>query len=256
MIMKRYIALATLATLLFGSASLAFAQNASTTASSTTPTTTSTSTTPASTPVPVPPIIQKGEMKLEIGPRGRVLIRGNVEAVGADYVMIKSWGGVWRVRVSSDTEVLPRVLGTTSDIIHYVIGDYVGAEGVVSTAEGWTINAKVIRDRTSRKQLIKERHENLKDMHETRKEDRKDEHDGEKKISEGKVGTLSGTSFTMLFGAKTMNVTTSAITKFVNRNWNTIVFADIHSGDSIRVYGSTSSSTVAAEVVRDTSIPR
>jgi hypothetical protein len=255
--MKQYIALATLTALLFGSASLAFAQVAGTTTSTTTPTTTTaTSTTPAPIPVPIPPVMQKGEMKLDIGPKGRVLIRGNVDAVGADYVMIKSWGGVWKVKVSSNTEVLPRVLGNAADIVKYVIGDYVGAEGVVSTTEGWTINAKVIRDRTEHKVLHVERRENQKDIREIRKEDKKDEHDGEKKISEGKVGTLSRTSFTMLSGAKTVNVTTSATTKFVNRNWNTIAFADIHAGDSIRVYGSTSSSTIAAEVVRDTSIPR
>jgi hypothetical protein len=195
-------------------------------------------------------------MRLDIGARGRVLIRGNVDSIGTDYVMIKSWGGLWKVKVSSSTEVLPRVLGNAGDIAKYVIGDYVGAEGVVSTTENFTINAKVIRDRTEHKVLVTERRENLKDMRETRKEDRKDMHDGEKKISEGRVGTLSGTSFTMTSGSKTVNVTTSTTTKFVNRNWNTITFADIHAGDSVRTYGSVSSSTVAAEVVRDTSIPR
>lgn len=252
--MKQYIALATLATLLFGSASFAFAETASTTTSGTT----ATSTTP--TPAPVPPVIQKGEMKLEIGPKGHTLIRGNVVSVGADHVMIKSWGGTWKVKVSASTEVLPRVTGTITDLTKFVVGDYAGAQGIVSTTEAWTIDAKVIRDRTERKELKTERHDNQKEMKDIRKEDKKEEKEkkdeGEKKVSEGKVGTISGTSFTMLFGSKTITVNTSSSTKFVNRNWNTISFADIQTGDSVRSYGSVSSTTISAEVVRDTSIPR
>lgn len=259
--MKQYIALATLATLLFGSASFAFAQTASTTTTGTTATsTTATSTTP--TPAPLPPVMQKGEMKLEIGPKGHALIRGNVVSVGTDHVMVKSWGGTWKVKVSASTEILPRVTGTMTDLAKYAVGDYVGAQGVVSATDAWTIDAKVIRDRTERKVVKEERKDNRKEEKEDRKEDRKEEKDekkkddSDKKISEGKVDTISGTSFTMVTGSKSINVTTSSTTKFVNRNWNTISFADIRTGDSVRAYGTVSSTTIAAEVVRDTSIPR
>lgn len=269
--MKKYLALVSLSVLLLGGISIASAQDASTTATSTpstATTTTSTSTSPTPTPaptpvpapVPLPPVIQPGAMKLEIGSRGRVVIRGNVDSVGADYVMVKSWGGLWKVKVATGTEIIPRVTGTMSDLAKFSVGDYVGAEGSISTTENWTINAKTLRDRVARKVMSEERHDNQKEFRDMRKEDKKDEHKeegkGDKKINEGKVSALSGTSFTVQNGPHTINVTTSAATKFVNRNWNTITLADILVGDSIRAYGSVSSSTLTAEVVRDTSIPR
>ncbi len=238
--------------LLFGGASAAFAEVVSTT------TTTGSTTLPAVTPAPtpVPPKMQAGEMKLEVGPKGRALIRGNVESVGVDYVMVKSWGGSWKVKVTVASEILPNVNGGLADLAKYTVGDYVGAQGTVSATEAWTINATVIRDRTEHKVIVEERKQNEQEMRETMQADRKAAHDREARNYEGTVGSVSGLSMTLMNGSTSIAVTTTATTKFVNRNWATITFADVKAGDSVRVYGPTSSSTVMAQVVRDLSVPR
>ncbi len=235
--------------LLLGASSVAFAEDASTTTTVTSPTTPSVAT-------PMSPVMPLGEMKLEVGPRGRVLIRGNVESVGSDYVMIKSWGGAWKVKVTASSEILPNVSGGLADLSKYAVGDYVGAQGTVSTSDAWTINATVIRDRNERRAIATERKQNEKVMRETMQEDRKAAHDAEARNYEGTVGSVDGLSMTLTHGSTSIAVTTAATTKFVNRNWATITFADVKPGDTIRVYGPSSSSTVMAQVVRDLSIPR
>lgn len=240
-------AIGTMAALLLGASSVAFAEGATTT------TTTSGSSTPVVTTTP--PVMQ-GEMKLEVGPKGNVLIRGNVESVGADYVMVKSWGGSWKVKVTSSSEILPNVAGGLADLTKYAVGDYVGAQGTVSTSEAWTINASVIRDRTEHKQMIEERKQNEKEIREKMEALKKAAQALLPRTYEGTVGTTSGSSFTLVNGNTTLSVTTDAATKFINRNWATILSADVKAGDSVRVYGPVSSSTVTAQVVRDTSIPR
>ncbi len=246
-------AMAAMTALLLGASSVAFAEGASTT------TTVTGSTTPpvvTPTPAPMPPVMQSGEMKLEVGPKGRALIRGNVESVGVDYVMIKSWGGAWKVKVTASSEILPNVGGGLADLTKYAVGDYVGAQGTVSTTDAWTINATVIRDRTEHKAIVAERKQNEQEMRETMQADRKAAHDAEARNYEGTVGSVTGLSMTLTNGSTSIAVTTSATTKFVNRNWATITFADVKPGDTVRVYGPTSSSTVMAQVVRDLSVPR
>lgn len=242
-----------MAALLLGASSVAFAEGASTT-TTVTGSTTPPVVTPA--PVPVPPVMQAGEMKLEVGPKGRALIRGNVESVGSDYVMIKSWGGSWKVKVTASSEILPNVSGGLADLAKYAVGDYVGAQGAVSTTDSWTINATVIRDRTEHKANVMERKQNEKEMRETMQADRKEAHDREARNYEGTVGSVDGLSMTLMNGSTSIAVTTSATTKFVNRNWISITIADVKAGDTVRVYGPSSSSTVMAQVVRDLSVPR
>ena len=239
--------------LLLGATSVAFAEGASTTTI-----VTGSTTTPVVTPLPmpVPPVMQPGEMKLQVGAKGQALIRGNVESVGADYVMVKSWGGTWKVKVTAASEILPNVNGGLADLTKYAVGDYVGAQGTVSTSEAWTINATVIRNRTEHKAIVTERKQNEKEMRETMQEDRKAAHDAEARNYEGTVGTVTGLSMTIMNGSTSIAVTTTATTKFVNRNWANITFADVKPGDTLRVYGPSSSSTVMAQVVRDLSVPR
>jgi len=202
-------------------------------------------------------------MVLEVGPKGRALIRGNIESVGVDYVMIKSWGGLWKIKVASGTEIIPRLLGNTTDLAKFAVGDYVGAQGTISTTENWTINATVVRDRTEHKEMKEERKNNEKELHDKQKEDRKNEQEKRKEERkqepqnhEGTIGAISGSAFTFVKEGNTYTVTTGSSTKFVNRNWSTIAFSDLLAGDKVRVYGSVSSTTLAAEVLRDLSVPR
>ncbi len=246
-------AVAAMTALLLGASSVAFAEGASTT-TTVTGSTTPPVVTPA--PVPMPPVMQAGEMKLEVGPKGRALIRGNVESIGADYVMVKSWGGSWKVKVTVASEILPNVNGGLADLAKYAVGDFVGAQGTVSTSDAWTIDATVIRDRTEHKANVMERKQNEKEMRETMQADRKAAHDAEARNYEGTVASVTGLSMTIMNGSTSIAVSTTAATKFVNRNWVTIAFADVKAGDNVRVYGPSSSSTVMAQVVRDLSVPR
>lgn len=266
--------------LLLGSASLALAEDAtstssttSTSTSSTTATTTSatsgTATSSATTTTPAP-TVDKRDYKLEIGPKGRVLLRGNLESVSGSVLKVRSWGGVWTVNVPTGAEVIPKVLGTNADITKFAAGDYIGIQGTIATNADFTIDAKIVRDWTSRKDLEKRAKEIEKEIRDKIKKEKEDIEDKLKeakkkaeealrniaRIWEGTAGDASGSSFAFTSDGKSFTVNTASTTKIVNRNWLPITLGDIRSGDAIRIYGALASSTITAEVVRDTSIPR
>lgn len=93
---------------------------------------------------PVMPQIQK-EMILQVGPKGEVLLRGVLVSATAGVITVKSWGGVWTVNIPTTAEVLP--VAVNNDVTKFVVGDYIGVQGYMSTSESWTINAKVVRNR-------------------------------------------------------------------------------------------------------------
>ena len=248
--MKQYLIVGLLSAALLGSAGVAMATDATTTSITGATTTVATTTLPVPVLYTLPPVIQKGEMILEVGSRGRVLIRGNVESIGADYVMVKSWGGTWKIKISSGTEVLPRVLGV-NDHLAWAVGDYVGAQGTISTTEGWTIDAKVIRDRTEHFAVQQDRKDNREAI-----KDIKGGHNESARTSEGKIDAVNGTSFVFNRDGFVATVVTSSSTKIVDRNWTTLAFTSMQVGDKLRVYGAMASSTITAEVIRDMSVPR
>ena len=236
-----------LSVLFIGAGSVVYAQDASTTpvavaiVSSTTPQ------------------VLNVEQKLDVSSTGGVTIRGNVDSIGTNFIMLRSWGGVWKVAVANDTEIIPKVQGSLTDLANFKVGDYVGAQGQVSTSENWTVNAKVVRDWTARTAAEAERKQNAKQAHDlevAQHEREKALRDTLPKTRVGVVGTLLSGSFTFISGSTTLTVTTDATTQLANRNWNTILFGDIHTGDSVRVYGGLSSSTVTALILRDMAIPR
>jgi hypothetical protein len=83
-------------------------------------------------------------LMLEIGARGNVFLRGFVASNASSTIGVQSWGGVWNVRIASTTRLLAHAT-TTPD---FLVGDYVGVEGIVSTSTPFTIDARVMRDRT------------------------------------------------------------------------------------------------------------
>ena len=188
---------------------------------------------------------QRGEMKLEVGPRGRVLIRGFVGSVGTDSVTVKSWGGSWKVMSA----------GTTADLSKFNVGDYVGAIGTISTSEDWTIDAKILLNHSARKGLEGERTGNKKEVRGEIKTEHKEKRE-RAKLEEGSVTGISGSSLTVDLKGVSVTVDTGATTKIINKKWGTIAFSDITVGDKVRVYGTAFSSTITAKVVRDISIPR
>ena len=251
---------------LAGGASLALAEATSTSTS----TSSGATTTPVVTTTPPLPTIDKREYKLEIGPKGRVnVMRGNIESISGDTIKVRTWGGVWTVKVLSGTEIIPRPLGATM-LSRFGVGDYVGVQGKISTTADFTIESGVLRNWTERKELQDDRKENHKEVNDLIKDVRKQAEDALKEARkkaeaaakniartyEGKAGAVTGTSFVFVKEGNTITVNTSSSTKFINKNWNTIAFSDIQSGDSIRVFGLLASSTINAEVVRDVSVPR
>ncbi len=75
------------------------------------------------------------------------------------------------------------------------------------------------------------------------------------KTLQGKVLIVNADSFTFTSGAKEYTAQLSASTKVVNRVRKAITLTDISVGDTVRVYGSVSSLTVMAQIVRDTTRP-
>lgn len=76
-----------------------------------------------------------------INPNGSVLMRGVVESVGTDTVTIKSWGGVWTVKIDAATEIIsPK--NTLSD---FKVGDIAGVRGEMAHDASFTIGASIIR---------------------------------------------------------------------------------------------------------------
>src|SRR3989338_3258679 len=93
---------------------------------------------PHATSTPATPFI------LEIGARGHVFMRGFVTTSASSTIGMQSWGGVWNVRIASTTRLLAHAT-TTPD---FLIGDYIGIEGAMSTGTPFTIDATLLRDRT------------------------------------------------------------------------------------------------------------
>ena len=172
-------------------------------------------------------------MVLEVNSKGKILLRGTVESVASSTLTLKSWGGTWTIKTSSDTKIQPKANGT-STLSAFENGDFVGVSGQVSETENFTVNAKVVRDWTIKKTAkIKE----------------------DAKVYTGVVGTVASSSLTLNSGKKTYTVHIASSTKILNRNWLEINFSQIQGGDKVRTYGTLSSTDIQAQVVRDISLP-
>jgi len=191
-------------------------------------------------------------MVLQVNPQGRVLIRGTVVATSTNSVTLKSWGGNWTVNVSSGTEVLPK--GAT--LADFQAGDFVGAEGAVSSTTDFTVDARVVRDWHVREVVKRETRENKKEVKDLMKALMP-------RNFEGTLSALSGRSFTLTSeNGVAYAVTLAASAQVLQSNWRTLDFAQVQNGDTVRVWGpatsatASTSATITASVFRDLSIPR
>jgi hypothetical protein len=189
---------------------------------------------------------------VQIGPEGRTLLRGTVDSVGTDSLVVKSWGGKWTVRVGVNTQILPKITGGISDLSGFKAGDFVGVQGKTADSPDWTIDATLVRNWTERQAV----RETIKDIKQIKKEGRIE---GVGKTFEGTTGTVSADSFVItLPDGKSYTVKVSADTKVVNKNFLKMNLSDIQSGDRVRFFGTidTTALTGNASVVRDVSVPR
>ena len=82
-------------------------------------------------------------MILNIGPYGNVLIRGIVVgAPGVDSIKVKSWGGVWEVKVSTAT----KLVSVNKVIADFQDGDFVGVLGTISSDGSFIVDASIVRE--------------------------------------------------------------------------------------------------------------
>lgn len=205
-------------------------------------------TTSTSTPAVTSAVKGLPAMVLEVNQHGKVLLRGTLVFVSSssNSLTVKSWGGDWTISVSSSTEILPN-----GDITKFQTGDFVGVQGVVNKDALWSINATVVRDWNAVQAINTERKENKKEAEEIMKTSLPKNWQG----IASNVNT-SNNSLTLTVDnniAYTVNLISGV--KLYSGNWLTIMFSDVKNGDTVRVWGPSSSSTITASVLRDISLP-
>ena len=183
-------------------------------------------------------------MVVQIGPNGNTLLRGTIKTVGTDSLLVTSWGGDWMVNVSSSDAkiiVIPKV-----DISQFKAGDFVGVQGSVNQSSAWTVDAKIIRNWTERKEMQAMKQE-IKQMMKAQTP----------KNWQGTASNVNvaGRSFTLTIEGTAYTVNVTADAKIVNKKYLAISLADIQNGHTVRVWGPSSETTITASVVRDDSLP-
>lgn len=186
---------------------------------------------------------------LEIGPNGNTLLRGTLVSVGSNVLTVQSWGGNWTINVVTNTEVLPKITGTSADISNFAAGDFIGVQGTANQSSAWTIDAKIVRDWTVRQTA----NQNRQAVHQVEKTGKES---GVGKIFQGAASNVASSSFTLTSGNVSYAVNVGATTSVINRNWLKLPLVSIQNGDNVRVFGTASGTVITAEVVRDVSVPR
>jgi hypothetical protein len=186
------------------------------------------------------------QMVLQVGPAGKILLRGTIDAISNGSLTVKSWGGDWTVNVSNNTQVLPAAAG--NDITKFKQGDFVGIQGTVSTTANWTIDAAVVRDWTYRKEVRQEMQQNQQSI-------RKLMQSETPRNYQGTASAISDSSFTLTVNGTAYTIKVSSGAKIVNRNWLSMPLTDIRNGDTVRVWGTNDNGTITASIVRDVSLP-
>ncbi len=129
-------------------------------------------------------------------------------------------------------------------------GDFVGIQGTVDQSANWTITASLVRDWTERKETNQEIRRDVQAVKEEIKS-------GTPRDLEGTLGDLSRQSFTLTTsGNATYSVTIASGAKILQKSWLTLDFSKVQNGDTVRIWGPVSSSTVSASIFRDLSIPK
>ncbi len=179
-------------------------------------------------------------MIVNIGPAGQTLLRGTVKTIGTNSLTVTSWGGDWIINVSSDTKVRP-----VSDLTKFKVGDFVGVKGNVNQSAAWTIDANLVRD-----WMIKEEGQSMeKEIKELMKAEIP-------KNWQGTASNVNASAKTLTLSIENVayNVNIVDTAKVVSKNYAAIDFASIKDGDTVRVWGLLSDTTITAYVVRDVSI--
>ncbi len=195
----------------------------------------------------ISPAPSQQPMVLQVGPAGKVLIRGNVVSIASGSIVLKSWGGDWTVNTPSGSEILPSA--AAGDLTKFQAGDYVGVQGTISTNAPWTINASIVRDWTMRQVTATQQRQNQQSVKQLMTSETP-------KVYVGTASNVAASSLTLTATNGTsysVNIATDA--KILNRNWLSASVSSIANGDTVRVFGTNANGTITASVVRDITIP-
>lgn len=185
-------------------------------------------------------------MVLQVGPAGKVLLRGTIDSVSATSITVKSWGGDWTINVPTTAQVLPQDVALSS----FQQGDFVGVQGTINSSGSWTVDATLVRDWTQRQAMNQEIKQNVQSVHQAMS--------GAPRTIQGTLSNLSGETFTLTAsGGAVYSVSVTSGAKILQKNWLTLSdFTQVQNGDTVRVWGPVASSSVTASIFRDMSIPR
>ena len=191
------------------------------------------------------------QMILQVGPHGEVLLRGTVSVVGTTSLTVKSWGGDWVVNISSASKLMPE-----TTMAQFKVGDFVGIQGAVNQTASWTVDAKLVRNWTAKKviqenkQTIKtERHNSAQEIKEVMKNEKP-------KNWQGTVSNINvdAKSFTLTVDGSVYTVNLVADAKIVDKAFLSTDLAKVKEGDTVRVWGPVTDTTISAYVFRDISL--
>ena len=190
-----------------------------------------------------PTVISSQQMVLQVSPAGKVLLRGTIDSVSTTSITVKSWGGDWTVNVPASAEMMPKDATLSS----FKQGDFIGVQGIVNTSANWTVDATLVRDWTARQALNEQIQANVQSVHQMMS-------DAPRTI-QGSLSNLSGQSFTLTTSKGTVySVSLGSGVKLLAQNWTTLDFGKVQNNDTVRVYGTVSSSTISASIFRDVSV--
>lgn len=190
------------------------------------------------------------EMVVQIGPNGKTTLRGTIKTVGSASFTVTSWGGDWTVNVPASANVMP------TDITQFKVGDFVGVQGAINQGAPWTVDAKIVRDWTAKavvqenKQMVKtERHNNQQEIKDVMKSESPKNWQG--------IATninVAAKTFTFTVDGVAYTVTLVGEAKVVDKMFLSTDLAKVKEGDTVRVWGPITGTTINAYVFRDISL--
>jgi len=190
-------------------------------------------------------------MVLEVNQNGKILLRGTVDSLGSNSLTVKSWGGNWTINISTSTKLQP------NDVTKFQPGDFVGVQGIVNQGVSWTIDATLVRDFNLEQRVKQAAEQAKKDVEQTKKAAEQLMKSLMPKNWQGIVSNInvSGNSFTLTVDSVAYTINLAAGAQLINKNWGPMTLANVNNGDTVRVWGPVSSTTITASILRDISIP-
>jgi hypothetical protein len=185
-------------------------------------------------------------MVINIDASNNATVRGTVQSVNPNLMVINSWGGMWIIRFNGVSTITPVPIDGTNTFSSIRVGDFVGIQGTIAQDQFYTVDAAYVRDWTTSPSTTT-----------VTPSDTTSSPSGTVALYTGTVSSIGDTSFVITDATAgiTYTVNTAADTTLWNNTRQFIGFSDIRSGDTVRINGDLGpDNTINATVVRDTSL--